>query len=260
MYDNTPNLTRPIKKTYDWTGDVPKLVRNALVWAANIPSPPTYQYRFRLSPYVEVVYLNVTPTGWLFGYMNGGPTGHNPVLGKYESGRFYMIIDVFPDRTPGYYETMFLVGTVSTRIGKMIRTIDGLTYAPPIAVTLVPVVSEEQLGPSVTSAIDSQVTPQTWYKLRVSPYSDIVNLSDNATYPGWLNGYNQQYTPNSPILGCYENGRYFFGWDFIHANTYYQVAFVAGTVAGPPAPGQMIRTIDGSVLVGPEAITLVLAP
>lgn len=214
-----------------------------------------FQYHFRLDPYATVIHLNTNPGGWLNGYMTGGPTDWNPVLGKYEAGRFYMAIDIYPDATPGYYETLFLVGTVATRTGQFIRTHDGMSYDGPYDVTLVPVTaqSEELEGPDITEVLLSRVTPEAWYTFQLSPFSDIVHLNTNPG--GWLNGYDEVSIGDSPVLGFAEGGRFYFGIDHLCDDARrYTLCFVAGTV--PTRDGDIIRTTDGTGYVGPEDVWL----
>jgi DNA-binding beta-propeller fold protein YncE len=220
------------------------------------PQPPQFQYHFQMSPFANVLHVNVNPQGWINGYMNLGPQNWNPILGKYENGKFYMIVDIEPDQTPGFYETMFLKGTVSTRTGELLRTYDGLSYDGPEKVTLVPVAenSEKVEGPDVATVSDSQAAPQAWYAFQLSPYIDVIHLNTNPG--GWLNGYDAQYTPNAPTLGFGPaSGRFYFGIDFINPDTYYSLAFTAGTIS--TKTGEMIRTIDGATFVGPEPVTLI---
>jgi len=234
----------------DWTGDVPTLIHNALAWAAQ--PQPAFQYHFRLAPSINVIHLNVNPGGWLNGYMTGGPTGWNPVLGKYETGRFYMAIDIYPDQTPGYYEMLFLVGTVATRTGQLIQTTDGLSYDGSYNVNLVPAVAqiEELQGPDITEVSGSQVTPEAWYTFQLNPFADIIHLNTNPG--GWLNGYDEEPEPDAPVLGFAEEGKLYFGIDGVYEGTYYTLLFVAGTVS--TRDGDIIRTVDGRTFVGSEYV------
>jgi len=237
---------------FDWTGDVPTLIHNALVWAAQ--PEPTFQYHFRLAPGANVVHLNTSAGGWLNGYMTLGPIGWNPVLGKYEAGRFYMAIDIYPDNTSGYYDLLFLVGTVDTRTGQLIQTYDGMSYFGPHDVTLVPAAaqSEELEGPDITEVSGSQVTPEAWYTFQVNPYIDIVHLNTNPG--GWLNGYDEIYEPDAPVLGFAEGGRFYFGIDGIMPAGSTTLAFIAGKVS--TRDGDVITTIDGTTIDGPYPIWL----
>lgn len=248
------SFASPASKPWDLAWD------GAYLWNADTGANTVYkiyvgvfQYHFRLSPGVNVVHLNVTPEGWLHGYMTGGPTGWNPVLGKYEAGRFYMAIDILPDQEPGYYEMLFLVGTVATRTGQLIQTYDGMKYFGPHDVDLVPAgaESEELQGPDITEVSGSQMTPAAWYVFQISPYSEIVHLNTN---PGrWLNGYDETPEPDAPVLGFYEGGRFYFGMDGIHGAPI-TLIFIAGEV--PTRDGNMIRTEDGTTFDGPIPIWL----
>jgi hypothetical protein len=198
--------------------------------------------------------LNTNPGGWLNGYMTGSPTDWNPVLGKYEAGRFYMAIDMHPDAYPRVrFEMWFLVGTVATRTGQFMKTLDGIRIIGPYNVTLVPAAESEELeGPDITEVLGSQVTPEAWYAFQINPYPDIVDLNTNPG--GWLNGYDETYEPDAPVLGFAEGGRFYFAIDFIHPGTGYTLAFIAGTVS--TRDGDMMRTIDGTDVVGPRYIWL----
>jgi subtilisin family serine protease len=215
---------------------------------------PEFKYNFRLDPYVNVIHLNTNPGGWLNGYMTGGPMDWNPVLGKYEDGRFYMAVDVYPDNTPGYYDMWFLVGTAATRTGQFIGTYDGMSYDGPYDVNLVPVAgqSKELQGPDITEVSGSQVTPEAWYVFQIHPFTEIAHLNTNPS--GWLNGYDETPEPDAPVLGFAEGGRFYFGIDLIHPTTYYQLAFITGRVSA--RDGDVIETVDGTTFNGPDYVWL----
>jgi len=127
-----------------------------------------------------------------------------------------------------------------------------MSYFGPWDVTLVPVAaqSEELEGSDITEVLGSEVTPEAWYTFQVNPYIDIVHLNTNPG--GWLNGYDEVYEPDAPVLGFAEGGRFYFGVDGI--GTYYTLGFVAGTVS--TRDGDWIMTIDGTDVVGPTYIWL----
>jgi hypothetical protein len=221
-------------------------LRNALVWGTM-----KYQYHFRLSPYINVINVNVSAAGWIYGYQTGGPTGWNPVLGKYYGNRFYMAIDVYPDQLPGYFELLFLVGTISSKTGKLIQTYNGKTYFGPWAVTLVPVAAEtEKQDDANAGDISSQANAQAWYSFKINPYIDVWNITTNPG--GWLNGYRTNPADNFPILGFTEGDKFYLALDGL--GTGYTLIFVAGTISSKT--GQMVRTSDGRDLVGPENVWL----
>ncbi|UCG45130.1 MAG: peptidase S8 [Candidatus Bathyarchaeota archaeon] len=211
-----------------------------------------FQYSFQLDPYSNIIHVNTNPGGWLNGYMTGGPNDWNPVLGKYEAGRFYMAIDAHPDATPGYSDLMFLVGTVATRTGQYITTTDGLSWDGPFDVTLVPVAQTEGSdGSDITLSAGSQVTPDAWYTFQVNPFIDIVDLNTNPG--GWLNGFDMTLDPDGPILGFAEMGRFYFAVDAI-CDGCYTLIFIAGSTS--TRDGEIIRTADGISFDGPTYVWL----
>jgi hypothetical protein len=228
-------------------------IPNGVLTAVGLTQPKaTFQYHFRISPYGNIIHLNITAGGWLNGYMDLGPANWNPILGKYYGDRFYMAIDVYPDNKTGYFELLFLVGTISTKTGQVIQTYNGMSYLGPTSVTLVPVTSESEVATmgDAARAVGSQVNPQSWYKFKVDPYADIVHLNTNPT--GWLNGYDETWGGPYPVLGFTEGGRFYFGLDGI--NTPYTLVFVAGQIS--TKDGYMIRTETGTTYDGPQHITL----
>jgi hypothetical protein len=207
-----------------------------------------FRYHFRISPLSNIFHMNVDASGWINGYMTGGPNDWNPVLGKVVGDRAYIAIDMHPDETPGPYEMMFLVGTVSTLKAKMIGTYDGMSYDGPIDISIVPLAGPElQSGPDDTEGSGSEVFQDTWYKLRINPYTDIVHLNFNSD--AWLNGYDE---PNHPVLGFYEGDRWYFAIDGL--DTPYTLAFNTGSLS--TLQGEMILTQDGMAYDGPHDIWL----
>jgi hypothetical protein len=87
----------------------------------------------------------------------------------------------------------------------------------------------------------------------MSPYADIIHLNTN---PGnWLNGYDDVYDPDAVVLGYAYGNRFWFCIDFVDSVSYWELAFIAGTIS--TRNGDMIRTVDGSTYVGPDVVTLV---
>jgi len=116
-----------------------------------IGSPEKYQYSFTLSPFIDRAWINITtqPTGTL---INGkvNLTTPNvcypaPVLGWASGDNFQMVFDY--RTTSGCYELGLLVGTVSTRSGKLYRTQDGKSWIGPTSVNLA----------STETAVDSEL-------------------------------------------------------------------------------------------------------
>jgi hypothetical protein len=243
-------INSPYELYYTDPGDYNYLktyLGNAIDWCMG----PVFEYSFQLSPYGNIIHVNYNPGGWLNGYMTLGPENWNPVLGKAKGGWFYMAIDIYPDETPGYYETMFLKGKISTREGEYIITNDGMGYDGPISVTLVPVaVSAEAQGPDITERLSTEVAPSAWYHFQMNPYSDVAHMNTNPG--GWLNGYVDPYIPPAPLLGFAHLGKFYYGYDGI--GTGYTLGFVAGVV--PTRDGDFIATADGSDYIGPEYIWL----
>jgi thermitase len=101
-----------------------------------------YTYKFNLSPFIDNAYVHTDPQpdGTLIHgydtYTNPGPGYPAPILGIAVGNNFYMPIDF--KTNPGVYELAFIVGTVSTRNGKLYRTTDGTSWIGPDTVTLVP--------------------------------------------------------------------------------------------------------------------------
>lgn len=83
--------------------------------------------------------MHVDSCGWIKGYMTGGATGWNPVLGKVVGDRAYIAIDVYPDGTPGSYEAAFFVGTVPARAAQIVLTLDGMSHVGPLDIEIVPI-------------------------------------------------------------------------------------------------------------------------
>jgi hypothetical protein len=212
-----------------------------------LDTKPKFDYHFRMSPLTNVVHMDVDKKGWINGYMDGGPTGWNPVLGKVVGDRAFIAIDMHPDGSPAPYEMWFLAGTVSKLKGKLIRTVDGMSYNGPIDVTIVPIAGPELKGVADTEDSSSEVSMDAWYKLRINPFVDIIHLNIN---PGWwLNGYDE---PNHPVLGFVEGDKWYFAVDGL--GTSYTLIFNTGSLS--TLQGQMIRTADGNTFIGPTNIWL----
>jgi hypothetical protein len=223
---------------YDWSTG----------YVANLEIFPAYAYNFRISPFGNVFHVDVDEKGWMNGYMTGGYTDRNPVLGKVEGDRICMAVDLAPDEAPGNYQMLFLNAKVSTQTGQFILTKDGMSYVGPLDVELVEVtVSEEPHGPDVMGVSDHEVAPDAWYTLRLNPYTNIVHIRDNPD--GWLNGYLEA---NHPLLGFVEGERWYFAIDGL--DTEYTLAFSAGSIS--ELTGDMIITRDGKTYNGPLDIWL----
>jgi hypothetical protein len=218
------------------------------------PKPePAFKYHFKFTGYTNVFHVNVGPGGWINGYMTGGPESWNPVLGKAIKGTgLYMIIDITPDESPGYYEVMFATFYFNTMSGQLQRTHDGMSY------NLINVnyqgasASDEAGGADITefSSSDSGVSPDAWHTFRLSPYIDIFHINTNPG--GWLNGYDDVLGDHHPVLGIADGGYLYFGTDGLH--TPYTVTFQRIKIGA--WNGQLIRTEDGNEYDGPHNVWL----
>ena len=230
------------------------------------PSPPgeKWQYRFRLSPFVDQVWINATPQAGgmlLYGYANLTTTNvcyPAPVLGWVSGNSFYMAIDF--KTNPSCYELGFIVGSVSTASGNLYRTMDGTTWVGPTAVTLVPFAENE--GSGVSSA-SMDAVPQGWpynFKFIVSPFVDRVYVHTDPQPSGILiHGYANLTTTHvcypAPVLGIAVGNSFYMPFDYKTSPSCYELGFVVGTVS--TRGGKLYRTMDGTSWVGPTAVTLV---
>jgi hypothetical protein len=215
-----------------------------------------YDYHFLMSPFINEVHFNMDPDGWVYGYMTGGATDWNPVLGRVIGKTLVAGVDVLPDEYGGgQYETIFFYASAASMSGELIQTYDGMVYYGPSSFTIVPIAagSDDAEGQDVTTNTGSEVTPAAWYKLGFNEFSDIINLEVHPGTP-WLNGYDEIYTPYAPMLGITGGGHFYYCIDFL--SSYYNLAFMDNTVA--TMDGMMIRTIDGTSFVGPTYISYYL--
>jgi hypothetical protein len=213
-----------------------------------------YDYHFRMSPYINEVHFNMDPDGWVYGYMTGGVTDWNPVLGRIIGRTLVAGVDVLPDEYGGgQYETLFFYASASINGGELIQTYDGLMYYGPSSFTIVPVAagSDDAEGQDLTTIAGSETTPAAWYKLGFNEFSDIINIEVHMPGSPWVNGYDEIYTPDAPMLGIIGGGHWFYCIDFL--SSYYNLAFTDNTIAS--SDGWMIRTIDGTSFVGPTYVS-----
>jgi hypothetical protein len=218
------------------------------------PKPePAFKYHFKFTGTVNVFHVNVGPGGWISGYMTGGPENWCPVLGKVIKGTgLYMIIDITPDESPGYYEVMFATFYFNTMSGQLQRTHDGMTYNLLSVNYQGASASDEGGGGDITefSSSGSGVSPDAWYTFRLSPYIDIFHINTNPG--GWLNGYDDVLGDHHPVLGIADGGYLYFGTDGLH--TPYTVTFQRIKIGA--WNGQLIRTEDGNEYDGPHNVWL----
>ncbi len=214
---------------------------------------PQFQYHFQISPYADIIHMDVNPGGWINGIcVTASYTA--PVLGRYEYGYAYIAVD-FPAGI--YYDQMFMVINIKTRDGYMMRITDDLTIAPPEYIWLTPVAAEAPTdGPSIAEASEAEVTPQAWYDFQLNPYIDIVSL--NTDMAPWLWGIqNVEGSPCYPctVLGYFRMGKFYFATDAVDGEDgCLELGFTAGTIAS--RDGHWIVTDDGHTYYGPEYIWL----
>jgi hypothetical protein len=226
----------------DWTGEVPTLIHNALVWAAE-PEPP-FEYSFQLNPFIDVVHINVDmPDMWIHGINEAGWVA--PVLGKAEGGKVYWACDL----PAGGIEMYFVEIDIATRAGYMYRIYDDMTITGPDEVWLTPVAGEAE-GVSTDEASGAEASPQSTYKFQINPFSDIAYVHDDIK--PWLYGY--QDVPGvpgypAPLLGYARGGRFFWAADFVDGHGGYELYICAGTISSRDA--DYIITVDGYSYDGP---------
>jgi hypothetical protein len=99
---------------------------------------PESMYTFQMNPFIDLCYIYDDLKPWLWGYQDvvGFPGYPAPVLGYAIGSRFYWAAD-FVDGHGGY-ELLFLAGSIPTRDGNIIRTVDGYSYDGPTYVWLTP--------------------------------------------------------------------------------------------------------------------------
>jgi hypothetical protein len=232
---------------YDWTGEVPTLMHNALAWAAE-PEPP-FQHSLRLNPFTDVVHLNlVMPDRWIYGIDEAGYVA--PILGKVGSGKVYWACDL----PGGPIEMYFVEIDIATRDGYMYRIHDDLTLVGPTYVWLTPATGEAE-GASADDASVAESWPQAVHTFQLNPYSDVVYLYDDIV--PWLYGYHDvEGSPEypAPMLGFAGGGRFYWGADFVDGSGGFELLFLAGSVGGKD--GYIIRTTDGYSYSGPTYVWL----
>lgn len=213
-----------------------------------------FPYQFRVAPYINVLSFNLNPGNILSGYMSGGPEDWNPIIGRIDKGKIVFGIDVYPDNRLGHFETVFLVADITTLRGEAIQTIDGSSYYGPLTIELIPIsfASSSQHGMDMTRIMGLNANPAAWYTLQVNPIMEIIHLNTN---PGmWLNGYEETYEPDSPILGYVANGKMYCAIDYLEESGNYELGLLTVTVS--TLEGDMITTDEGIEIYGPGPIWL----
>lgn len=223
----------------------------------------SWQYHFRISPFIDQVWINVTsqPGGLLLYGLADVPSLSNcypaPVLGWASGTSFYMALDY--RTSSGCYELGLIVGTTSTASGKLYRTMDGTTWVGPTAVTLQRL-AEAEVSSVVSASID--VAPQGWpytYKFILSPFVDRVYVhTDSQTGGTLIHGYDNLTSISpcypAPVLG-WATGNNFYMWlDFKTSGSCFELGMIVGTIS--TKSGKLYRTMDGTSVTGPVAVTL----
>jgi hypothetical protein len=244
-----------------------QLFRNAIRWTSP-RKKITWQYHFQLSGYADQIWVNITSQAGgtlIYGYDNltsfsvGYPAS---ILGWASGNSFYLVIDYQDEPTPGYFDMAFLVGTISTRTAEMYRTVDGLTWVGPTAVTLTLLsltgIQDSAIASSAGSSVDAQTTFQ--YHFIMSPYPDRV-YTNVTSQPGGslLNGYANLTVmdPGYPatMLGWASGNNFYVAFDYRDVPGYYDMSLLVGTIS--TRTGKLYRTIDGLSWNGPTSVTLV---
>jgi thermitase len=160
-----------------------------------ISSPEKYQYKFKISGFADIVYVNVTSqSGGILinGKVNLTSPNVNypaPVLGWGAGNNFYMTFDYRKSATS--FDLGFLVGTISTASGKLYRTMDGVTWTGPTAVSLVPFSETTEEQPSMAEAIEPEAIQY------VEGFNPTGTVASYTYVGGW---YGLQYTPSVSYL------------------------------------------------------------
>ena len=147
---------------------------------------PEFQYHFQTKPYSNVVHMDVDANGWINGYMTGGYTDWNPVLGKLEGDRVCMAVDFVPDGNT-VYQTLFLIGKVSTLTGQFTVTKDGVSYLGPLDVKLVFVDERDRMDDDGVSPEPAEIA------VAVIVQGDEVIVDFHGTSPQRRGGINAVY-------------------------------------------------------------------
>jgi thermitase len=157
-----------------------------------ISSPEKYQYKFTISGFADRVYVNVTSqAGGMLINGKANLTSPNanypaPVLGWGVGNEFYMIFDYRKSATS--FDLGIIVGTISTASGKLYRTMDGVTWVGPTAVSLVPFAAETtEEQPSMAEAVEPAAIQY------VEGFNPTGTVASYTYVGGW---YGLQYTPS----------------------------------------------------------------
>jgi len=198
------------------------------------PPMPTYQYHFRLNPYIDVFHLNISDGGWMEGIVTT-PSYTVPLLGKYEIG--YAVIAW--DLPAGGIEMGFAAIKASSGAGSMVRIMDDLSVVGPETVWLTWVSAEANVAALAGATMDdgagslasmaSMANEDSMLEFVMSPFDDVVMLS--MELDPWLWGWAEAVGPSypAPILGVYGYGRFFYAMDFVDGTGAYELLFAAGS-------------------------------
>lgn len=211
------------------------------------PEPEGW-YAFQLNPYIDVIMLNNDLAPWVHGY-NTQYDPNTAALGYIQWGKLYLACDL----PAGGIEMFFIVIDIATKDGEMMRITDTLELIGPEYVWLTPAGVQSKEGPTLDKDVASRVTPAAWHHLTTNPYIDVVHLNTDLT--PWLWGWadvpvGAECYP-APVLGYYEKGHFYMGWDYIDNVGCYAMSFWHGIKR--TRDGDFMRiTEDLLTLVGPE--------
>lgn len=223
-----------------------------------------FQYHVRVSPFLDVLHLNIGGSvicgvaEYTYFYSN------QPVLGTYYGDNFYICIDFTRDDHdhPIYYEMALIVGHVSTRSGDLYQTTDGKSWVGPTSVTFVPVASPEgpTEGPSLARLQRVEPEPKGWpptYHIQVSPFTDVLHVNVDGPVIHGVDNTTAYY--NQPVLGTYSGDGFYIFIDGLKNKEgqplVNELIMIAGTIS--TRSGNMYLTPDGMSWTGPVAVTLV---
>jgi thermitase len=156
-----------------------------------ISSPEKYQYKLGMSGFADRIYLNVSPQSGgalLSGKVNLTSPNVNypaPVLGWGSGNTFYLAFDY--RKSASSYDLGLLVGTISTRSGKLYRTMDGVTWIGPTTVSLTSIAEATEDQPSTAENVEATAIKY------VEGYNPTGTVASYAFTGGW---YGLQYTPS----------------------------------------------------------------
>jgi hypothetical protein len=208
------------------------------------PPLPTYQYTFRLNPYIDVFHLNITD-GWINGIVTTA-SYTVPLLGRYELGYAVFAWDL----PAGGIEMGFAAIKASSGAGSMMRILDDLSTVGPETVWLTWVPASAAAAPTAAGVTMDDVAGlktsvgdgEAMLELQMRPFDDVVNLNyDEAWLWGWADAVGPSYP--APLLGVYGYDRFFYAVDFVDGSGAYELLFAAGSTCS--LRGSIVRSPMG---------------